>query len=54
MEAGAQELACAEKWPHQDHFADLLDQIVSTLHLQDCQVSGIDGDGAEVGAQELS
>ena len=36
MEVEAQELACEEKWLHQDHFADLLAQIVLTVHLQEC------------------
>jgi len=35
VEAGAQELACAEKWLHQDHFADLLAQIGSIVQNQD-------------------
>ena len=36
VEVGAQELACAEKSLHQDHFADLLAQIVSIVQKQDC------------------
>ena len=54
MEVEAQGLAYAEKWLHQDHFADLLAEIGLTVHLQDCQGRLIEGDGMEVGAQELA
>ena len=47
VEGGAQVLACAEKWLHQDHFADLVAQIGSAVQLQDCEVSWIDWDGLE-------
>jgi hypothetical protein len=36
VKVGAQELACAEKWLHQDHFVDLLAQIGLTVQKQDC------------------
>jgi len=51
---GWKELACAEKWLHQDHSADLFAQIELTVHLQDCWVSWIEGDGVEGRAQDLA
>ena len=54
MEVRAQELACSEKWLHQDHFADLLVEIELIVKKKDCEVSWIDWHGVEVGAQELA
>ena len=47
VEERIQELACAEKWLHQDRFIDLLAEIGFPVQLRDCLVRCTNWDGVE-------